>query len=129
MLPMLPLQLPSWRPAFSIDRLFYPQRLKRATKETRRASHRTVWLMIRSGGSSQTLITSINCRRKSKNEGDKSMCRIGRHGQIGASIAATLMLATTQLLAQEAHAAAVTFNIESQPLARALNIYRPSRFP
>jgi len=46
-----------------------------------------------------------------------------RHDRIGASAAAILFLASGQLLAGEAKAAAVKFNIERQPLAQALNTW------
>lgn len=50
------------------------------------------------------------------------MCRKRRRGGIAAGVAATVLLASTQLCAAEAPAAsAVSFYIESQPLVKALN--------
>lgn len=46
-----------------------------------------------------------------------------RHGRIRTSVAAALLLASSQLLAQEAKAAIIKFDIESQPLAQALNTW------
>lgn len=44
-------------------------------------------------------------------------------GRIRTSVAMTLLLASSQLLAQDAKAAIIKFNIEPQPLARALNTW------
>jgi iron complex outermembrane recepter protein len=49
------------------------------------------------------------------------MCRIRCHGRIAAAIAAGLLFGSAQPSTVNAQAAAVAFNIESQPLAKALN--------
>jgi iron complex outermembrane recepter protein len=61
----------------------------------------------------------IDCHEN--RQGDKNMFANRRYGRLGASVAATLLLASSQLLAQEAKAAVVKFNIDPQPLAQAIN--------